>query len=329
VLYESLMERLRVASINAGLESAQVDIVDPADIPSIPRRPYPYQWFIALTFAGAFLGLALAILIDRLDTRLRKGADAERLLNIPLLANLHRFISDPKAKVTFDEIQNGAYAEGQQLLRSSVLMSKADKPPDSILVTSSIAGEGKSTVSRGLAAMLAMHSSRVLLIDADLHRPTQSRIVEPNPARGLSDVLTSSVDPRELIVPVPSMPGLFLLAAGKRPPQPATLLSSNKMRETVEQMKRLFDFVVIDSPPVLLLSDTVLCASMVEAIVLIVREDTAKVDAVRETISLLRRAGGNVVGFVMNATTHRGGGYGSYYAGYGYYGQDSSTGSKS
>jgi capsular exopolysaccharide synthesis family protein len=327
VLYESLMQRLRVAGINAGLESAQVDIVDLADISSIARRPLPYQRFEICFVASIFLGIILAIVVDFLDTRVRRPEDAERQLHIPLLSVLQRFSSEVK-KASFDEVQSGAYSEGQQLLRSSILMSTPDRPPNSILVTSALPSEGKSTVSRGLAAMLAMHNSRVLLIDADLHRPAQSIALKLQPLRGLSDILTSSIDPAEVILPIAEVPGLFLLPSGRCPPQPATLLSSDKMRQTITQLKAEYDFIVIDSPPVLRVSDTVLCGPLVEAVVLIVRENLADIHAVRQTINLLRRGGGNVIGFAMNATTGRGSGYDSYYRQYGYYGTNETTGGK-
>jgi capsular exopolysaccharide synthesis family protein len=207
-------------------------------------------------------------------------------------------------------------------------MSTPDRPPNSILVTSALPSEGKSTVSRGLAAMLAMHNSRVLLIDADLHRPAQSNALKLQPLRGLSDILTSSIDPSEIILPIAEVPGLFLLPSGRCPPQPATLLSSDKMRQIIAQLKSEYDFVVIDSPPVLRVSDTVLCGPMVEAVVLIVRENLADIHAIRQTINLIRRGGGNVIGFAMNATTGRGSGYDSYYRKYGYYGTKETSGSK-
>lgn len=319
VLYESLMQRLRVAGINAGLESAQVDVVDPADISSTAKRPLPYQWFLFCVLAGLIFGVILAIFVDMQDSRVRNPAEAERILNLPLLATLHQFQGSIKPG-SFDELISGAYAEGQQLLRSSVLMSKADSPPNSVLVTSALPGEGKSTVSRGLAAMLAMHNSRVLLIDADLHRPAQAIALGLKPMRGLSDVLTSAIRPSEVIVPIPSVPGLFLLPAGRVPPQPATLLSSGKMQDVVEQMKAEFDFVVIDSPPVLRVSDSVLLVTLVEAVVVVARENMADTNSIKHMITLLRRGRGNVIGFVVNGATARGSGYGANYEQYGNYG---------
>ena len=327
-LYEGLTERLRVADINAGLESAQVDIIDLADISSIARKPLPWQWFVLCLFAATFFGVVLAVIVDQFDRRLGRPEDAERSLRIPLLAVLHRF-STAFRPGTFEELGQGAYAEGMQLLRSSVLMSKPGRPPNSILVTSAIPGEGKSTVSRGLAAMLAMHGTRVLLIDADLHRPAQSIALSVQGLRGLSDVLSSDILPSEVIIPVPAVNGLFLMPAGRCPPQPATLLSSGRMNDIIEQMKGKYDFVVIDSPPVLRVSDTILLSPLAEAIVIIVRENMADIKEVRQTITLLRRGRGNVIGFAMNATTGRGGGYGSYYQQYGNYGASTKHGSKS
>ena len=318
-LYESLTERLRVAGINAGLESAKVDIIDLATVPSIARKPLPWQWFLLSIAASLFGAVLLAIVMDRFDDRLGRPEDAEKLLKLPLLAVLQRF-PDKFDRDNFEELKRGAYAEGLQLLRSGFLMSRPDRPPTSVLVTSAVPAEGKSTVSRDLAAMLAMHHSRVLLIDADLHKPAQSTALRLGRVRGLSDLLSSPLDPSEVIVPLPSVEGLFLLPAGRTPPQPATLLSSEKMQELVQRFTAEYDFVVIDSPPVLRVSDSILCAPLADVVLLIVRENEPSVKEVRQTINLLRRGQGNVIGFAMNAVTSRGSGYDSYYQDYGNYG---------
>jgi succinoglycan biosynthesis transport protein ExoP len=326
LLYESLVQRLRVAGINAGLESAQVDVADLADVASIPQSPLPYQKFVVCLFLSLLAGMLLAIVVDRLDKRLRGPENAERLLGLPLLSVLRKFSLIAGSGI-FQELETGPYAEGQQLLRSSVLLSQAERPPNSILITSASPGEGKSTVSRGLAAMLAMHNSRVLLIDADLRRPAQSKFFRLPVLPGLSDVLTSTIEPEDLILPISDVKGLFLLPSGRTPPQPATLLSSDRMREVIEQLKSQFDFLIIDSPPVLRVSDTLLIASLVEAVVVVVREKTANVKEVRHTIDLLLRSRANLVGFAMNGTTDRGSGYNSYYQEYGNYESTTDVGS--
>jgi len=214
------------------------------------------------------------------------------------------------------------------LLRSTILMSQPGSAPKTIIVTSAIPGEGKSTVSRGLAAMLAMHNARVLLIDSDLHRPTQSIQLGLKANQGLSDVLSSSLQASDVIIPVPSVEGLFLLPAGKCPPQPATLLSSSKMGLLIEQAKQQYDFVIIDSPPVLRVSDTILLTPLVDVVLLVVRQNLADVREVRQPITMLVRGHGNLLGFAMNAVTRIGAGYDSYYQNYGNYNADPEPGGK-
>lgn len=329
-LYEGLMQRLRIAGINAGLESAQVDIVDIADVPSIPRKPKPYQWFLICFLGSFFPGAFLAIVVDHLDSRLGRPEDAEKQLRIPLLAVLPLFPANKSAS-SFEPLTEvgSSYAEGMQLLRSSILMSQAEHSPKVILITSALPGEGKSTASRNLAAMLAMHGCRVLLIDADLHRPSQNSSLSLAPARGLSELLSStSVKMSELVVPVSAVEGLFFLQAGQRPPQPATLLSSSRMRNLVLEAQQEYDFVVIDSPPALRVSDPVLCASLADAAILVVRQSTANLSEVRQAIMLLNRGRAPVIGFVMNGVTMQGAGYGSYYGKYGSYGDATQSGAK-
>jgi succinoglycan biosynthesis transport protein ExoP len=320
VLYESLTQRLRVAGINAGLESAQVDIIDIADVPSVAIKPLPYQWFSLSVLAFICLGIIAAVVFGFLDQRLSTPDEAERQLRSPLLSVLQKF---PQTSGFGDvsRLAKGAYAEGLQLLRSSVLLSVPDHAPRVIMMTSAIPGEGKSTVSRDLAAMLAMHNTRVLLIDGDLHKPTQSVACGLRKSPGLSELLSSNVDVSDLILPVESVPGLFLLPAGKLPPQPATLLSSSKLPALLDQLKQEFDFVVLDLPPVLRVSDPVLVAPLADAVVILVREQRANRKEIRQAISLIRRAHGNIIGFVMNGVSNRGGSYSSYYSSYGVYGE--------
>ena len=327
LLYESLTERLRVAGINAGLESAQVDIIDLADVSSIAHKPLPWELFVLAFLASIPVGALAAILADQLNRRLGRPEDAEKLLGIPLLSALQRFTFGGQ-RGKFEELQSGPYAEGMQLLRGSVLMSRPGRAPRTLLITSAIPGEGKSTASRGIAAMLAMHDARVLLIDADLHRPVQAYQLDVTAPRGLSEVLSSDADPMEAIVPVPAVKGLFLLPAGRCPPQPANLLGSLKMAQVVDQVKKEFDFVVIDSPPVLRVSDTILLTPLVESIVLIVRQNLAEVKEVRQAIRMIKRGRGNIAGFAMNATTNIGSGYDSYYQNYGNYGAAEESGRK-
>jgi succinoglycan biosynthesis transport protein ExoP len=320
VLYEGLMQRLRVAGINAGLESAQVDVVDIADVPTRSRFPSPLAWLVLCAVVSVLLGAFLAILADVLDTRLDSAEDAEKQLGLPLLAMLP-LIEPPPFGNPFPILtapQSG-YSEGVQLLRSSILLARAEGPPRSLLITSSFPGEGKSTVARNLAAMFATHGARVLLIDADLHKPSQTAELKLRSKLGLSELLSSDARLKDVVLPVPAVPGLSILPTGPLPPNPATLLSSNRMKLILEEALAAFDFVVIDSSPVLSVSDPVLCASFVDMVLFVVRDRITHAKPARQAISLLARGNGDIGGFVMNGVDNRLNPYRKYYN-YGNYG---------
>ncbi len=322
-LYEGLTLKLHEAGINAGLESGQVDIVDMADIPTIARKPVPYQLFLLSLFGFLATGCVLAYTVSKLDTRFNSGEEAEKKLALPLLSVLPHFVPK-KDEGTLDRLkeQHSAFVEGLQLLRSSILLSRADNAPKTILVTSTLPGEGKSTVSRNLAAMLAMHNARVLLIDADLHKPVQQRAFRLPASVGLSGFLSSQITLEEAVLSVPGEVNLFLMPSGPLPPQPATLLSSTRLLELLRQAERDYDFVVVDAPPVLSVSDPVLLARLVDSVFMVVRQHKANARSIGHAIELLRRGRGSVIGFAMNDVQNRLNRYGNYYGKDGAYGAE-------
>ena len=326
VLYEGLMQRLRVAGINAGLESAQVDIVDIADLPTLPRRPLPWQWIALCSLGSLLLGCLLAEVIDLLDARLDTVDDTQKLLRLPVLSVLPVFDRNLETK-SFEALtrEHSSYAEGMQLLRSSVLLTQAGSPPRTILITSTIPGEGKSTVARNFAGMLAMHNSRVLLIDGDLHKGSQSRSLGLGRSPGLSDLLSTDLQLQSAIVPVPAVEGLFFLPAGPSPPQPAILLSSDRMKMLLDNAKREFDFVVVDTAPVLGVSDPVVCVPLMDTVLFVVRQKMPNGNQAKHAVDLLRRGRGNLGGFIMNGVDNRRGAYAGYYNYSGYGSQEGST----
>jgi capsular exopolysaccharide synthesis family protein len=169
--------------------------------------------------------------------------------------------------------------------------------------------------------MFARHGTRVLLLDADVRKPTVHSHLKLRKSPGLTDLLTSDkLRLEDLCVPVADLPNLFVVTAGRTVPQPATLLSSAKMRALVQEATAKFDLVILDMPPVLSVSDPVLCSSMVDMTVLVVRQHVVSGRQERATVNLLIRGGANLAGFVLNGTSERWGKYGEYYSNYGEYG---------
>jgi succinoglycan biosynthesis transport protein ExoP len=318
-LYEGLTRHLREAGIDAGMQSADVDILDVAEVPVRASGLGKLLSMVAGLIVGLFIGVGAALIIDLLDSRLSDPEEASTYLNIPVITAL------PLVKasaISVIDMPTSAYAEGMQLMRNSLLLSTVGGAPKTILVTSAIPGEGKSTTSRNLAFTFALHNSRVLLIDADLRRPVQHKVLNVSGATGLSTVLSSSVDIESCITSLKNMPNMNFLPAGPVPPNPAILLGSARMRTLMEELTRTYDVVIIDSAPVSSTTDTLLFAQEADACLLVVRQNKAHRQTVGESKELLQRAGVNLIGFVMNCMNYNAGKYYYYYgkgSGYGSY----------
>jgi succinoglycan biosynthesis transport protein ExoP len=321
LLYESLMQHLRLAGINAGLESAQVDVIDIADTPSIPRRPLPYQLLIASILGFFVLGCVLALVIDYFDDLLDTEDEVTRATGLLPLASLATFELSP-TKGSFDVVtaSHSPYAEGMQLLRSTLLLNGTDRL-HTILITSSIPGEGKSTVARNLGCMLSLHGSRVLIIDCDMHKPTLHSSLKIRKTPGLAELLTNKERLVDAVTKVPTLANLYVLPAGRKVQQPANLLGSSRMAEVVKEAEANFDFVILDTPPILSVADPILCSSYADFTLMIVRQHLVSAREARQASMLLRQRAADMIGFVLNATNSRWGRYGDTYRYYGRYGE--------
>jgi len=195
---------------------------------------------------------------------------------------------------------NAAVSEALRSIRASILFSSADAPPKVILVTSSSIGEGKTTVCTNLAVTLAQASYRTLLIDGDLRNPSCAvKFDMPNGKKGLVDFLTGHIPASEAFVAT-EVPGLHILCAGSASPKPSELIGSRKMAELLELLRDEFDYILIDSAPVLPVADSLTLASIVDGIVFVVRSGGSERPAAKEAVRRLERVGANILGSVVN-----------------------------
>jgi polysaccharide biosynthesis transport protein len=325
-LYEGLEQRLRTAGVEAGLESTEIEPIDTAYPPLSPTLKPRTNIFVIDTFVMLILGVILAFVLESLDTGLRSVAEIESVSGLPSLALIpraRRSVSDETSLST--AMRNlgtlsspkSQFSEAFRALRTSLLLSVAGGEPKVILLTSATPSEGKTTVSINLACVLAQRNVRVLIIDADLRRPTVHHRFGLNGKIGLTSVLTGSVPLEEAIQNVPEIPQLDVLVSGPVPPFPTEMLGSETMHQLLERCKGMYTHIVMDSPPLLSVTDSVVLARDADAVVMIVRHGKSSKHAMRRARDLLVRSGAPVTGIVLNAVDLNSP---EYYAYYGYYG---------
>lgn len=210
--------------------------------------------------------------------------------------------------------KNSSFAaqEAYKSLRTSVRFALRNSGCKRLCMTSAMASEGKSITMLNLAISVAMDGQKVLLIDADLRRPSQARMLMEKATPGLSNVLAGMVTPEEAIRPE-LYPNLDVLFSGDVPPNPSELLGSDRMRELIEEMSEKYDYILVDTPPVILVSDAAIVANLLDGVLLLVRQGKSKKDELKRAIANLELAGITPMGIVLNGVELREGKDYSYY----------------
>lgn len=323
-LYEGLLQRLKEASVSAGLKASNIRIVDPAEPPREAVKPRVLLNLSLGLVLGLLIGTASAFLQEYLDNTLKTPEHVERLLRVPALAMIPSANSVNGRAGVYGLLRrtNGRNGEESQIkqrgprwyridatgadrsvlseafrgLRTSVLLSTPDHPPATLLVTSAQPAEGKTTISCNLAISLAQLGQKVLLVDCDMRRPSVHRLFNLNNDRGLVNFLTGQQDWRE-VVQNNDTASLDCLPCGPIPPNPAELLSSQRMRTLLLEARESYQFVVLDSPPILSVTDSRILATLVEGVILVAKAGSTPREMVQRAHASMR---GGLIGLVLN-----------------------------
>ena len=330
LLYDGLQQRLEEASIMAGLHSTLIRTLDTADIPPLPSSPRT-RFNVAVGIGvGFILGLGLALVLEAMDVNLKTMADIERSLQIPLIAAIPAVDADHLVPLQFKEHSMGPgasswskIAEALRGMRTSILLSSPGAPPKVIMLVSTRPGEGKTSIAALAAITFGLNGSRVLLIDGDLRRPAINLRFRMGKGLGLSSVLSGKAALKDAVVEWPNLPNLHILPSGPVPPLPSELLGSKQMEDLLAQARAQYDFVVLDTPPVLTVTDASVLGRLVDGAILVLRYGAVQRHVVRRAIDLLDRSGTHMLGVAVNVVNYSAPDYADYYGRkyYEYYGE--------
>jgi capsular exopolysaccharide synthesis family protein len=323
-LYDGMLQKLKEAGITAGLRSSNLRIVDPALIPGYPSRPNKTRNILMSIVVGLIGGIGLSVLREYLDNTVKTPDDVETLARLPSLAVVpaltnssgkHRgrfskllktqvvTSKEGRAELVSHNMPQSQMSEAFRALRTSLLLSQADHPPQVILMTSALPREGKTTAAVNLAVTLAQLGDKTLLVDADLRKPGINRalsLVDGKHA-GLSSYLAGVSSLDLITVPHPAITNLDAIPTGPIPPNPADLLSSRRLTELISELRTRYKFVVIDSPPVMAATDAVILSVLVDGVLMVVRSGETPKEAFTRTRDLLVGVKCHMLGVVLNA----------------------------
>jgi succinoglycan biosynthesis transport protein ExoP len=320
-LYEGLMTKMKETAISGALRSSNIRIVDPAMVPTTPARPAKTKNIVLSFLVGLVGGIGLALLREYLDNTVKTPDDIETLARLPSLAVVPQFAAgnghrrrsmlppfsnnghEKRIELVAQHLPKSQMSEAFRALRTSILLSQAEHPPQVILVTSALPREGKTTAAANLAVTLAQLGDSTVLVDADLRKPGIGRLLNLGSGKyaGLSSYL-AGVSSLDLVsVPHPAIPNLVAIPTGPLPPNPADLLSAHRLADAISELRAKFKFIVIDSPPVMAATDAVILSVQADGVLLVVRSGETPKVAFTRTRDLLTSVKSRILGVVLNA----------------------------
>jgi len=320
-LLDGLLQRAKENEVILAGTPNNIHVVDHAAIPKAPVAPRRSQAIMLAAMFSLIVGIALARYLDYLDDSVHSSQDVENFLRLPALAVIPSLGSNTRRKLLaaipgtsqkngnhagpellLNASQRSPLAESYRQLRTSLLLSAAGGAPKTLLVTSSEPGEGKTTTAVNTAVILAQTGARVVIIDGDMRRPRLHSIFDLDNSTGLSGLLASRMDEQEMLAYVQQHEdsGIFVIPAGRVPPNPAELLASDQLRKLMSVLEDEFTHIVIDSPPIASFTDGVLLSSVADGVLLVVHGGSASRHIVRRSKQLLMDAGAKIFGVVLN-----------------------------
>lgn len=321
-LYEALTSSLKKASVTEESQNVNIWVMREASLPGFPANQQPRRTLLIGFILAVAAGIGVTLLVEYLDNTVKSAEDLENRYGLTVLGTvLETRKNEQIESIVLTEGQSPV-AESYRMIRSSLLLSTADHPPHTILLTSVKAQEGKTSTALNLARTMAQVADRVLIIDADMRKPKMHSLLGLSGEKGLSSYLSGNVD--ETIILASGENNIDIIPAGPIPPNPVELISSRRMKNLLQDMRQQYDYVIIDSPPILHLADGLILSTLVDGTVLVIRAGKTTYDLFTNGLKKLHDLNPRFLGVILNALNNRIGGPQSYYHYLEYYREEGS-----
>jgi succinoglycan biosynthesis transport protein ExoP len=330
-LYNNLVTSFEQVRLAEAQSSTNVIQVEPATLPPAPISPKPLQTALFVFLVGISLAIGGVLLVDFLDDSIKNPDEIKQRFGISALGIISTHAQVEGRPITIDQPRNPV-SESFRSLRTNIQFASVDHPARVLVITSPTPQDGKTTVAINLAVVLAQSGKRVALMDADMRRPKIHRRLNLNNRLGLSNMFVRSLDSLGEAVQDTGIDGLEVVSSGGIPPNPAELLGSQRMQQIIQKLEETNDYILIDTPPVLSVTDAVALSTMVDGVLLVAKPGQTKLTALKQAIEQLRRVNANLLGVVLNDVEPHNARYGyyyrQYYYRYSYYSNDPKSGKK-
>ena len=320
--FESIRTNLVLSYEQVRLAEAQsysnVVQIEPAEVPSSPISPDVLQNTMLAALVGLMLSAGGVFVFDLLDDTIKSPDEIRHKTHLTVLGTIANFDEPEDGQLITEAQPRSPVTEAFRSLRTNIQYASVSAPMRSLLITSPAPADGKTTVVSNLAMVIAHSGRKITVVDADMHRPRVHQTFGLNLMPGLSTLFIKPTIHLNGSLQATSSDRLKIITAGELPPNPSELLGSNKMREILDAVQETVDVVIVDSPPVLSVTDAVVLAPVVDGVVLVVRPGVTRMNALKYAVEQLRYVGANLLGVVINRVNDRSARYGYYYKSYYY-----------
>jgi succinoglycan biosynthesis transport protein ExoP len=299
-LYENVYSRLQEATIAAGVKATRVGIVDEARVAAKPTQPNVPLYLAAALVFGLFLGLTTAFIQENLDTTVKHHNDVELFTSLPVLAHIPAIPHSKNSQLIPSNPEIAHLSDVFSILKTSILQQEKTKKAKIILVTSPFSGDGKTSVTYNLALSFARQGLKVLVIDGDLRKSALHILCACENDFGIRDLAKGSFQLSDAVLPVPGVPNLSLLPAGKQPGWPDEIFAMQEFRLLLQEAEEQYDRIFIDTPPMLVVADASILSSYADALLLVIRLGKITKEALPHFSASVERTGREVLGCVLN-----------------------------